>query len=331
MAKAAKKKTTKKKTTRNKGAEPGSRGLAAKAIAKGEPPHDVIELLEAIEADGGTVIGQYREPLGGNWTVMAGLPIELVEPTPFQRDLSATHVKRLTEVLDRLDRYLDPVITVRNDEGKYWTPNGNHRLHALKNLGAKSIMALVVPETKVAYKILALNTEKAHNLKEKSLEVIRMARSLSELGDENESTYALEFEEPSLITLGACYEQRARFSGSAYNPILKRVEAFFDEPLSQAIATRESRAAALLKMDDAVAAAVKALKEKGFDSPYLKAFVVARINPIRARGATGEFDDVIGRMTAAAEKFDAAQGQRQPARGDRRATGVITGRAAPRA
>jgi ParB family transcriptional regulator, chromosome partitioning protein len=302
---ASPKKAAKKKTSRAKGAEPGSRGLEPAGLL-GEPPPDVGALALAIGNDGGQVIGVYRDPLGGKFTVLAGLPIDKVEPTPFQRDLSATHVKRLTDVIDKLDVFLDPIITVRTDDGVYWTPNGNHRLHAMRNLGAKSVVALVVPGTEIAYKILALNTEKAHNLKEKALEVVRMARSLVDLGDRPETTFALEFEEPSLVTLGICYEQRARFSGSAYSPILKRVEDFMACPLSEAIERRTARARTLLELDDAVAEAVKALKARGFDSPYLKAFVVARVNPLRfAKAGPAEFDEVFGKMLSGARAFDA--------------------------
>jgi ParB family transcriptional regulator, chromosome partitioning protein len=305
---AAKKKT--KRTSRKKGgAEPGSRGLDPSALADTGTPADVSALVAAIEGDGGQALATYRDPLGGNWTVFAALPIEKVEPTPFQRDLSATHVGRLTEVIDKLDRFLDPIVAIRTPEGKYWTPNGNHRLHAMKNLGSKSIVALVVPQTEVAYKILALNTEKAHNVKEKALEVIRMARSLVEIADRPESDYAMEFEEPLLVTLGACYEQRARFSGGAYSPVLKRVEDFLDAPLSEALAVREARAAKLLELDDAVAEAVSTLKERGFDSPYLKAFVVARANPLRFSKSRdkADWDETIDKMLASAQKFDASK------------------------
>ncbi len=296
-----------KKTTRRKKAEPASRGIEATEV-EAAPPAEVAALAEQIAADGGTALATYREPLGGHFTILAALPLTKVEPTPFQRDLSATHVKRLGEVIDKLDRFLDPIITVRNEQGVYWTPNGNHRLNALRNLGAKSITALVVPDADVAYKILALNTEKAHNLKEKSLEVIRMARSLAELGSEPESAYALEFEEPSFLTLGACYEQRARFSGGAYSPVLKRIESFLEQPLAEAIPIREARAAKLLELDDAVGEAVKALKERGFESPYLKAFVVARVNPIRFSKSEPEgWDPVIDKMLASAKKFDASK------------------------
>lgn len=304
-AKKAAKKATKKRATKTK-VEAASRGLDATSLAEQAPPPEVEALVATIVGDGGVALATYQDPLGGNWTILAALPLDKVAPTPFQRDLSATHVKRLTDVIDKLDRFLDPIIAVHNaDADAYWTPNGHHRLNALRNLGGKSIVALVVPDADVAYKILALNTEKAHNVKEKSLEVIRMARSLADLDPTNtEEGFALEFEEPALLTLGACYEQRARFSGSAYNPILKRVEGFLAGPMPESIETREARAAKLLALDDAVAAAVKALKDKGLDSPYLKNFVIARINPIRARGATGEWDVVVDKMLAAATDFD---------------------------
>lgn len=300
-AKAAKT-TTKKKVSRKKVAEAGSRGLAAVELAA---PGAAPALERAIVDDGGTVLGSYRDPLGGHPTLIAALPIERVAATPFQRDLSATHVKRLGEVIDKLDWFLDPVIVVRTDDGQYLTPNGNHRLNAMKNLGAKAIVALVVPEFAVAYKILALNTEKAHNLREKALEVIRMARALADLDDRAESGFALEFEEPALLTLGLCYEQRGRFSGGAYNPVLRRVDAFLDQPLAAALAVREARAAKLLQLDDEVTAAVERLKARGFESPYLRAFVVARINPLRFRkDGGGEFDEIIDKMIGSAQGFD---------------------------
>jgi ParB family transcriptional regulator, chromosome partitioning protein len=113
--KTAAKKTAAKKTSRAKKAavEPGSRGLLPSATGEGEPPASVVELQAHIEADGGRVLAAYREPVGGHFTILAALPIDKVAPTPFQRDLSATHAKRLTEVIDKLDRFLDPIITVR--------------------------------------------------------------------------------------------------------------------------------------------------------------------------------------------------------------------------
>jgi ParB family transcriptional regulator, chromosome partitioning protein len=281
-------------------------GLTAAEVASGSPPSEVEDLARVIRDAGGGVAGSWRDPVGGHWHLLASLPLERVEPTPFQRDVSAAHVERLQDVIGRMGRYLDPIIAVTSPGGVFWTPNGHHRLAAMRKLGARSIMAVVVPDPAVAYQILAMNTEKGHNLREKSLEVIRMARSLSGLDPRPEKDYALEFEEPAYLTLGIAYEKRGRLSGGAYNPVLRRVETFLDRPLPEALETRSLRADALLALDDAVAAAVAALKERGFSSPYLKAFVVARLNPLRfRRGAAMGADEALAAMTESALRFDA--------------------------
>lgn len=284
---------------------PEPRGLDATDLAPPAHPSAVERLLRAIEDDGGTVLAVYRDPLGAHWQVLAGLPLESVDPTPFQRNLSDAHVRRLSEAIDKLGRYLDPIVAVRNADGRYWTPNGHHRLASMRALGARAIVALVVPEAEVAYRILALNTEKAHNLKERALEVIRMADALSHLDPRPERSFQTEFEEPSLLTLGACYEERPRFAGSAYQPVLRRVEAFLSEPLPEALRIRRERAARVIALDEAVNEVVARLKQRGLDSPYLKVFVVARINPLRfAKSGAAEFDATIDRMLASARGFD---------------------------
>jgi ParB family chromosome partitioning protein len=288
-----------------------STGLAAVELQAAAPPGVVSDLHQAIEQDGGKVLSVYRDPYGGHWLVQAALPIDLVEPTPYQRNLSDTHVRKLEAVIGKIGRFLDPIIAVRiakpNHAAKYWTPNGHHRLSAMRTLGSKSIIAIVVPEAAAAYQILALNTEKAHNLREKSLEVIRMYRELAQLDHATEDTYALEFEEPALITLGLCYEERPRFSGGAYHPVLKRVDEFLQRPLHAALSVRQQRAKTVLTLDDMIVTQVEALKAKGLTSPYLKSFVVARVNPIRFRPKDApalSFDEALDRMTQAAQKFN---------------------------
>lgn len=307
----AERKSTKKSSRRSKKtrAEPRSRGIAADAIASGSRPEPVAELARAIEADGGTVLAPYQDPVGGHWQIFAALPIELVEPTPYQRDLSKPHVERLSAAIDKLGRYLDPMIVVRSGGATppYWTPNGNHRLAALRQLGARSIVAIVVPEIEVAHRILLLNTEKAHNLRERSLEVIRLAELLAQGESRPESEYEIEFEEPALLTIGLCYQENGRFAGGAYHPILRRVEEWQSEPLPKALNVRRERAARVLELDAAVTAAMKKLKERGFESPYLRPFVVARINPIRFKRGTADADEVIATMLNSALKFDAGK------------------------
>jgi len=300
--KPAKKKATRRKKT------VAPRGLAAPEVVGGSV-EAIDELGAGVVADGGAVVGSYREPLGGMWQLVAALPIEKVSATPYQRDLSPAHVTRLSQAIDKLGRFMDPIVAVRTPDGLYWTPNGHHRLAAMRALGARSIMALVVPEAEVAHRILVLNTEKAHNVRERAFEVIRLAEDLAQLDDGLESSYETEFEEPSLLTLGCCYQVNGRFSGGAYQPVLKRVENFMALKLSRALEVRRERATQLLELDAAVAEAVAALKKRGFESPYLKAFVLARINPLRWDKSEKKppFDATIAKMLAAVAKFDSSK------------------------
>ncbi|PYQ72807.1 MAG: chromosome partitioning protein ParB [Acidobacteria bacterium] len=294
---------SRKKPVRRKKVAPASVGLTA-AQTKNASGAEVDRLAGQIEDDGGAVLGRYNDPFGGKPVVLAALPVEKVEPTPYQRDPSDAHVKRLMGVIETIGRFLDPIVAIR-DDGQYLTPNGNHRLQALKKLGVRTITALVVPDPQVAFKILALNTEKAHNLREKSLETIRMARALAKMSDDAEKSYAFEFEQPSFLTLGVCYEDRPRLSGGAYQSILRRVDEFLDEPVAKALKERERRGRKILKLDDAVSAAVEKLKARGLTSPYLKPFVVSRVNYTRFSKATSfDFDEALDKIIASAQKFN---------------------------
>ncbi len=300
---AVRKKRPAKKSKRAAAAH--TRGLDAARLATTAAPAAIGALARRIEDDGGAVLATYRDPLGGRWQILAALPIDAVEPTPYQRDLSDTHVARLADAIDKLDRFLDPVIAVPAPGGKYWSPNGYHRLGAMKQLGAKAITAIVVAEPEVAHRILALNTEKAHNLRERSLEVSRLAEALAALDDRPEKEYAAEFEEAALITLGLCYQQNGRFSGGAYHSILKRCDQFLSAKLPAALDTRRERAAKLLEVNEHVNEAVRKLKEKGLESPYLKAFVVARINHLRfVKDKHPDFDSTIDKILGAARRFN---------------------------
>jgi ParB family transcriptional regulator, chromosome partitioning protein len=308
VAESARKPRRKKKAA----AEPGSRGIPPESIGAGTPPAAVTDLAESIQGDGGTVLASYKDPLGGHWQIFAALPIDLVEPTPYQRDLSKPHVERLSEAMDKLGRFLDPMIVVRQEPAErdgrpYWTPNGNHRLAALRRLGARSVVAIVVPDIEVAHRILLLNTEKAHNLRERAIEVIRLAELLATVESRPEREYEIEFEEPALLTLGLCYQENGRFAGGAYHPILRRVEKWEGAALPKALEMRRERAARILELDSAVTDAMKKLKERGFESPYLRPFVIARINPIRFKRGAADADEVIDTMLASARKFDAGR------------------------
>jgi ParB family chromosome partitioning protein len=265
------------------------------------------ELRARIADEGGVVLATYRDPLGGHPLAIAVLPLSHIEPTPFQRDLSEAHHKRLADVITKTGRFLDPVIAVTAPGDGFWTPNGRHRLEAMRRLGARAITAIVVPDREVAWQILALNTEKAHNLKERSLEVIRIYRGLlEEDGSRPESSFAFYLEDAALVTLGVCYEKQPRFAGGAYHPVLRRTESFSDSALRTAIQGHEALAKEVLELEAKVAAAVNRLKERGLTSPYLRSFVVARINPLRwIKGDLPPASAVIAQMRERAAKFNA--------------------------
>src|SRR6201993_1274908 len=230
-------------------AKPGTKGLSPAECRLDQPTGAAAEVAEAIEKAGGCLVGSYKEPLAGHPVLLSILPIDAVEPTPFQRDLSDAHHKRLADVINKTGRFLDPIIAVVAPKGGFWTPNGRHRLEAMRRLGAKSITALVVADREVAWQILALNTEKAHNLKERSLEVIRIYRGLVEEDAKRpESQFAFYLEEAALVTLGVCYERMARFGGGVYHSILRRLETFSDEPLRSALKQHEKRATMVLEL-----------------------------------------------------------------------------------
>jgi ParB family transcriptional regulator, chromosome partitioning protein len=299
--------------------KPDTAGLEPRACSLDASDASVAPLRAIIEAEGGLVVGQYRDPLGGHAVITAILPIGSIEPTPFQRDLSDTHHKRLAEVIQRIGFFLDPVIAVTSpkhapSKGKpaapdlpaFWTPNGRHRLEAMRRLGAKAVTALVLPTREIAWQILALNTEKAHNLKERSLEVIRIYRGLlEEDATLAESGFAFYLEDPALVTLGICYEKNGRFAGGAYHPVLRRVEAFDDAPIGQAIATHEKLATLTMEVEEKVTAAIAKLRERGLTSPYLRAFVVSRINPLRwIKDEPPAAEQVLATMRDRAAKFN---------------------------
>ncbi len=287
-------------------AKPQSKGLEAREACLTSPPEELAEAAAIVEKHQGSVVGCYRDPLGGHPLLLAVLPIDTIQPTPFQRDLSETHHKRLADVINKTGEFLDPIIAVTAPNDGFWTPNGRHRLEAMRRLGAKAITALVVPDRQIAWQILALNVEKAHNLKERSLEVIRIYRGLlEEDGSRPESQFSFYLDDPALVTLGLCYERTPRFGGGAYHPILRRLESFSESPLRSAMKEHEKRAALLFELEEQVAAVVQKLKQRGLTSPYLRSFVVARVNPLRwIKGEPAALEEVLKTMRDRAARFN---------------------------
>src|ERR671937_2413825 len=293
-------------------AKAGTRGLTAAECRLDALAGEANTVKTRVENEGGFVLGCYSDPLGKNPLILSVLPIDAIEPTPFQRDLSQVHHRRLADVLDRTGMFLDPIIAVSAPEKGFWTPNGMHRLMAMRRLGARAITALIVPKREVAWKILALNTEKAHNLRDKSLEVIRIFRNLmEETPGKSEKDYSYYLEEPSFVTMGLCYEKNPRFSGAVYNSFVRRLTQFADAPLAKALREHEKTAEKLLELDERVAEVVKKLKARGFVSPYLKSFVIARSNPLRFMKEPPALEDLLNTLRGKVERFNVYKGRQE--------------------
>src|SRR5262249_12248538 len=112
-------------------------------------------------------------------------------------------------------------------------------------------------------------------------------------------------DEAALVTLGVCYERAPRFGGGVYHSILRRVETFTDEPLLSAIKDHEKRAAMVLDLAEKIAGVGKELKERGLVRPYLRSFVVARINPLRwIKDGPPPLEEVLKTMRERVSKFN---------------------------
>src|SRR5258706_3674220 len=142
---------TPKRKSGLKRAVPKNRARKASAVSRGLTPQESFvddaefekETRDRIEKEGGTVLAAYRDPLGRNSLILAILPLTSVEPTPFQRDVSDMHHKRLADVIDKTGFFLDPIIAITAPEKGFWTPNGGHRLAAMRRLGPQSLTPLV--------------------------------------------------------------------------------------------------------------------------------------------------------------------------------------------
>jgi ParB family chromosome partitioning protein len=92
---------------------------------------------------------------------------------------------------------------------------------------------------------------------------------------------------------------------------LKKVDRFSSKTLAASLREREGYASRLEEINAEVGRIIEDLTARGFKSPYLRTYVVARINPVRfhraKKGETGPamaIGAALTRMAASARKFD---------------------------
>jgi ParB family chromosome partitioning protein len=244
-------------------------------------------------------IALFEDPVKGQPLKLALFRIEEIEPPPFQRDISESLKKHLEMSIEKLG-FLTPIVVVPKG-GKFYVVDGRHRLEAMRDLGAKEILAVVADESLYHY-ILEFNTEKPPNVKEKSKQAYRLFMDLlkedPELIEEELFTY---FKEPMLITFGFTIEEYdSRFPASFYESFLEKVDQFLRLPLNSAAEERRTRAKALLELNRAVN---EKYAEFGWENALLKGEIVKkavqRAYGMRVRTIGEEFYSALERVKEA--------------------------------
>ena len=189
----------------------------------------------------------------------------------------------------------------------YLTPNGGHRLTALKELGAKAVLALRgARRRRSPTRSWPSTSRRPTTSARRRWRWAGCTATWPGTSDPKETELALEFEEAALVTLGFAYEERPRLSGGAYAPILRKVDGFLDRKLSAAARRAGAagrRGAGLRRGGDGGGGPAQGAGAS--TRPYLKNFVVARVNPLRfMKGGAPPFDELFAPMTRRAAGMD---------------------------
>lgn len=242
-------------------------------------------------------IGTLKEPLLGYTQQIIKVPIEKLKIIEVQRKPSAFHVRRLAESIKKIG-FTTPLIAVKKDD-EFVVIDGQQRLLAAKELGISELPSIVIPE-KYALNLMELNIEKQMSLREKAHVALNVYRTYynedpSMREDDPKILDSIEF--PHYVTLGIGYEKNPKLFGSAYEPILKRLDGFLALPLEDAMRKRGERADLVLEADDIARKAVERVKEIGITHPFVYREVVDYCNPIkRKREIEESIEEVLGKL-----------------------------------
>ncbi len=192
------------------------------------------------------VLTKYKEPVKGVEIEFGLADIDEIKRPPFQRDLSELLVQRLFISMEKLG-FLHPIIVYEdetpNGEKALFVVDGQHRLEAARMLNVSEVPVLKIPK-ELALNIMEFNTEKPPNVREKAIQTYRLYNEfLNREPQLSESELADYIEEPHYITLGFVLEELSKkFPAGAFENLLKKIDAFLDSPLEEAVKERRRRA-----------------------------------------------------------------------------------------
>ena len=251
-------------------------------------------------------LATFEDPVKKQPLKLVLFDIDEVQRPPFQRDISESLKKHLEMAIEKLG-FLTPVVVVPKD-GKYYVIDGMHRLEAMRDLGAKEILGILVDESLYHY-ILEFNTEKPPNVKEKSKQTYRLYQDLLK-HDPNiiEGDLFTYFKDPVFITFGFAIEEfDPRFPASFYESFVSKIDNFLELPLSESSEERRRRAEALVDLNKVVN---EKYAELGWENALMKGEIVRKsvqkAYGIRVRTIEEEFYTAVERVKDACQSLTPA-------------------------
>jgi|GEM_PF-171454 ParB family chromosome partitioning protein len=246
-----------------------------------------------------------KEPYKGYDLIVSEIPVENLEVVVYQRKPSKPHVKNLAKSISTIGFVVPLVVAKKPDEDKFIILDGQHRYLACLDLGIKKIPSVIIPWD-YATLMINLNIEKQPNIKEKAYVALRIYNELVDMFQDKPETdddVLQSVEEIHYVTMGMVYEMDEKFSGSAWDPILKKADWPFDLPLKEAKPKREERAKSLQELHIIVKEIVSKLKEMGIQHPFVYKEVLSHANPIKRKRVIVEFEEVISQIRENLEKM----------------------------
>ncbi len=248
-------------------------------------------------------LAQFEDPVKRRPLKLAVFEVEEVEIPAFQRDVSEGLKKHLELAIEKLG-FVTPIVVCPH-EGRYYVVDGRHRLEALRDLGAREVLAIVAPEDLFRY-ILEFNTEKPPNVKERSKQAYRLFQEfLREDPGLIEADLFTYFKEPQFLTFGFVLEEyEPRFPASFYEGLLSKIDRFLEEPLTEAAEERRRRAERLVDLNRVVN---EKYAELGWTNALLKGEIVRkavqRAYGVRVRTIEDEFYEALERVKQACQEL----------------------------
>ena len=205
-------------------AEAGSVGLTADEVATGSPPARSAKLQRR---DRGAPAARRSRRIASRSAATGSRSPRSRSTRSSRRRISASCRRRTPigspTVIPKVGRFLDPVIAVP-DGDTFISPNGMHRLSALgaarREDGRRARDARArdrVPHPRAQHR------EGAQPQGQGARGHPHGARDRRRRTTRSETDVAFELEQPSLVTIGVCYEKNPRFSGGAYNSVVTQV------------------------------------------------------------------------------------------------------------